>query len=64
MTGKELYEYLKEHGMEHEELLIKAEGYADWCEIKKENIEDYCDVIVIAIGEDQSPENRTPHIVN
>ena len=51
MTGKELYEYLKEHGMAHEELLIKAEGYADWCEIKKENIEDYCDVIVIEIGE-------------
>ncbi len=61
MTGRELYEYLKEHGMAHEELRIKAEGYADWCEIKKENIEDYCDVIVIEIGEDQVFDNgKTP----
>ena len=61
MTGRELYEYLKEHGMAHEELCIKAEEYADWCEIKKENIEDYCDVIVIEIGEDQVFDNgKTP----
>ena len=64
MTGKELYEYLKEHGMAHEELRIKACGYEEWFDIKKENILDYCDVIVIEIREDQSPENRTPHIVN
>lgn len=49
MTGRELFEYLSSLGMADEELLIRADGYDDWCEIKEENIDDYCDVILINI---------------
>lgn len=49
MTGRELFEYLKEKGMADEELLIKGDGFEDWREIEADNIDDYCDAVVINI---------------
>lgn len=49
MTGRELFEYLKEKGMADEELLIKGDGFEKRSKIEADNIDDYCDVVVINI---------------
>lgn len=49
MTGRELFEYLKEKGMADEELLIKGDGFENYEEIEADNIDDYCDMVVINI---------------
>lgn len=49
MTGRELFEYLKEKGMADEVLRVGTFDKDDWEDIEEDNIWDFCDVILIDV---------------